>query len=89
MPDRPQARVAFISGHIDITSAQFTENYTAALDAAIERGDSFVLSNAGGVDTLALAYLRSKSVHPSRTTIYMHTSRANRKLNAMQQHINR
>lgn len=83
-----RSRVAFISGHIDITPAQFSRQYSSFLDDAIRRGDSFVLSNAGGVDTLALAYLRSNGVSPSRVTIYMHTPRPNRKLNATQVRVN-
>jgi hypothetical protein len=77
-----KARTAFISGHIDITPAQFTEAYASALDTAIHRGDAFVLSNAESVDTLALAYLRTHEAHASRITVYMHTTRHNRKVNA-------
>lgn len=86
-PQKP--RIAFISGHIDITPIQFTEHYAAGLDAAIRRGDAFVLSNADGADTLALAHLRSRNVDPSRITIYMHTPRPNRKLNATQGAVNK
>ncbi|KAF2106453.1 hypothetical protein BDV96DRAFT_654656 [Lophiotrema nucula] len=82
-------RVAFISGHIDITPPQFRDNYSAPLDAAIRRGDAFVLSNSRGVDTLALAYLRAHHVLPARITIYMHTPRPGRKLNATQIRINK
>ncbi|KAF2731031.1 hypothetical protein EJ04DRAFT_21339 [Polyplosphaeria fusca] len=77
-PHTPARRVAFVSGHIDITQAQFLENYSAALEAAIHRGDAFVLSNALGVDTLALAYLRSHGVPASRITIYLHAPRPGR-----------
>ncbi|KAF2241770.1 hypothetical protein BU26DRAFT_571519 [Trematosphaeria pertusa] len=85
----PPPRVAFISGHIEITPGQFSANYAGALDAAIRRGDAFAPSNAGGVDTLALAYLRTHRVSPSRITIYLHRPRPNRKLNATQDRINK
>ncbi|OCK86117.1 hypothetical protein K432DRAFT_377071 [Lepidopterella palustris CBS 459.81] len=81
-------RTAFVSGHIDITSSQFTENYSAGLDAAIANGDNFIMSNAGGADTMALAYLRAHNVSPDRITIYMHTPRPNQKLNGTQVRIN-
>ncbi|KAF2501489.1 hypothetical protein BU16DRAFT_426794, partial [Lophium mytilinum] len=77
-------RVAFISGHIDITTAQFHTQYASHLDTAIAHGDTFIMSNAGGADTMGLAYLRDHGVAPDRITIYMHMPRANRKLNATQ-----
>ncbi|KAF2815381.1 uncharacterized protein BDZ99DRAFT_459267 [Mytilinidion resinicola] len=80
--------VAFVSGHIDITPVQFRAQYASAIDTAIARGDIFVLSNAGGVDTMGLAYLRDHGVSPDRITIYMHTPRSNRKLHATQIRIN-
>lgn len=72
-PSRPvlKPRIAFISGHIDITLKQFSDNYHAALDVAIHRGDTFVLSTSQGADTLALAYLRSQNTDPSRITVYI------------------
>ena len=82
-PSQPQRpRVAFVSGHIDITPQQFSTHYAPALDAAIHRGDAFVLSTARGADTLALAYLRAHHVEPARITIYTHTPRPNRMTNA-------
>jgi len=83
-PSQPQqSRVAFISGHIDIAPQQFKIHYAPALDAAIHRGDAFVLSTARGADTLALDYLRTHNVDPSRVTIYTHAPRPNRKANAI------
>ena len=79
IPPASPRRVAFISGHLDITPAQFAEHYHPALDAAIHRGDAFVLSDCAGVDTLALTYLRSRHVDPSRITIYFSAPRPNRR----------
>ena len=84
--DRPQ--IAFLSGHIDITASQFTQNYATPLDAAIAQGDNFIMSNAGGADTMGLAYLDSHDVSPDRITIYLHTPQPNRRLNATQTRIN-
>ena len=75
---KSRPRVAMISGHIDLAPETFLLHYQAPLDAAIAAGDSFVLSNAGGADTLALGYLLSRSVPPERITIYIHTPPARR-----------
>ena len=50
-------RIAMISGHIDINPADFATHYTPAVELALSRGDSFILGDAQGTDTLALAYL--------------------------------
>lgn len=68
-------RVAFISGHIDIHQEQFLQQYQQALDLAIQNNEHFVLSNSVGADSLALEYLISHNVHPSRITVYLHTSK--------------
>lgn len=68
--------------------SQFTQNYAAPLDAAIAQGDNFIMSNAGGADTMGLAYLDSHGVSPDRITIYLHTPQPNRRLNATQTRIN-
>ncbi|KAF2679396.1 hypothetical protein K458DRAFT_422219 [Lentithecium fluviatile CBS 122367] len=89
-PPQPQrARTAFVSGHINITPQQFSFHYVPALDAAIHRGDTFILSAARGADTLALAYLRTRNVDPSRITIYLHTPQPNRKPNATQARVDK
>lgn len=75
-------KVAFISGHIDLTEASFLTHYQAAIDKAILENEHFILSNAGGADSLALQYLLHHDVHPSRITIYLHTPPERRKKNA-------
>ena len=70
---RSRRRVAFISGHIDLPRQTFLLHYKDRLDAAIAAGDDFILSNASGADSLALQYLQSQNVSPSRVKIYIRT----------------
>ncbi|MBP3958650.1 hypothetical protein J8F10_25670 [Gemmata sp. G18] len=51
----------FVSGHLDLTAAEFDEHYRPALDAALARGDSFVVGDARGAGTLAQNYLSGKT----------------------------
>ena len=73
--DRAKPSVAFISGHIELTTATFLQHYQAPLDFAIAAGDHFIISNAKGADTLALRYLLDNAVSPARIKIYLHASR--------------
>lgn len=59
-------RIAMISGHTDLEPAIFQAHYHTPLDQALARGDSFILGDAAGTDTLALEYLLS----PSRLSLY-------------------
>ncbi|KAI5360664.1 hypothetical protein Slin15195_G085800 [Septoria linicola] len=79
---KPPSRMAFISGHIDLTEASFLTHYQAAIDKAIRENEHFILSNAGGADTLARQYLLAHGVHPSRITIWNHTPPERRKRDA-------
>ena len=72
------SRTAFVSGHIDLTQEAFLKHYQSALDKAIANNEDFILSNAGGADSLALQYLLDRKVSPSRITIYIHTPPARR-----------
>jgi hypothetical protein len=51
----------FISGHLDLTPAEFDLHYRPAIDGALARGDSFVLGDARGTDALAQSYLLGKT----------------------------
>lgn len=62
-------RVAFISGHIDLTREEFAQEYIPHIDQAIAEGCIFVVGNALGCDRHALEYL-SKRVDKKRVTIY-------------------
>ena len=58
----------FISGHLDISEAEFQEHYVPELDRAIQAGASFVVGDARGTDTLAQQYLKARQV--TNVTVY-------------------
>ncbi len=49
--------IYFISGHLDITEEEFREHYQPLIDNAHEADSSFVVGDAGGLDTRAQQYL--------------------------------
>ncbi|MHC0062079.1 hypothetical protein ACWATR_04025 [Nostoc sp. UIC 10890] len=56
--------VNFISGHLDLTQAEFDLHYRFLIDNALEQNESFVVGDARGADTFAQQYLfaRAKAV---------------------------
>ena len=81
-PSQPQVlitnpRIAFISGHMDITLLQFSTHYEPRLDSALSLGHHFVIGDAKGVDASALTYLLAQSDrYPDvRQHITVHVSR--------------
>jgi hypothetical protein len=65
----PQPRTAFISGPLDPTQDYFATHYVPKIDTAISQNHDFIIGPVRGIDTLALSYLLSQSVAPSRITI--------------------
>jgi hypothetical protein len=53
--------IYMISGHLDLTAAEFAAHYAPQLDRALAAGDSFVVGDARGADTLAQQYLTGKT----------------------------
>lgn len=51
----------FISGHLDLTAAEFEAHYRPALDAALAVGAAFVVGDARGADALAQNHLLGKT----------------------------
>lgn len=51
----------FVSGHLDLTSAEFDAHYRSAIDKALAGGDSFVVGDARGADTMTQNYLLGKT----------------------------
>lgn len=51
------SKIAFISGHLDLTSDEFEAHYQPQLDKALHAGYSFVIGDARGADTAAQSYL--------------------------------
>jgi hypothetical protein len=65
-----KSRIAMISGYIDLSTADLATHYAPTLEAAILRGDSFIVSTSAGADSMCLAYLREKGVPADRIGIY-------------------
>lgn len=53
--------INFISGHLRISAAEFAQHYQPAIDAALRRGEAFVVGDARGVDAMAQRYLHGKT----------------------------
>ena len=47
------AAVNYISGHLDLSAAEFETHYRPAIDAALARGERFVVGDARGADQMA------------------------------------
>lgn len=64
--------IYFISGHRDITRAEFEYWYVPIIKNAVERDKHarFVLGGCEGVDSMALEYLDELAFNPDRVTIY-------------------
>lgn len=63
----------FISGHRDITDAEFADNYATALDKIVKENENaiFVVGDYSGVDILAQNYLvDTLGINPNRVTVY-------------------
>lgn len=62
MPDASKPSVIhYISGHLDLTTVEFEAHYRPAIDAALARGEAFVVGDARGADTMAQEYLSGKT----------------------------
>lgn len=51
---------AFVSGHRDLTVAEFHEHYAPALERAMANGDHIVVCDYVGADIMAQAYLNNR-----------------------------
>lgn len=61
-------KTAFISGHGDLSKAEFIEHYAPAINDAIARGiNHFVVGDFRGADVMAQTYL---NVKPVKVTVY-------------------
>src|SRR5271156_2324476 len=72
------ARIAFISGHVDLSQAEFQSYYSSAIDQALNDGDHFVIGSARGADSYALKYLIAKNIDPQKITVYLYEKNPNR-----------
>lgn len=62
-------QTAFVSGHRDLTPAEFYQHYQPQLDEAIAAGHHFVVGDAPGADAMAQMYLVGR-VLPEQVTVY-------------------
>ena len=62
-------QTVFVSGHRDLTPAEFYQHYQAQLDKAIAAGHQFVVGDAPGADAMAQMYLVGR-VPPERVMVY-------------------
>jgi hypothetical protein len=72
IPSRPT--IYFISGHRDITDAEFKEHYIPRLDVAMKTDAQFVMGVCRGVDVKAFDYLwtrLSRETRRFRVTVYL------------------
>jgi len=53
--------VNFISGHLNLTKAEFDEHYRFLVDNALQQNHSFIVGDARGADMLAQQYLFGKT----------------------------
>jgi hypothetical protein len=56
----------FISGHLDLTAAEFEEHYKMRILGAVELGAGFVVGDARGTDDLAQKFLRASGARNVR-----------------------
>jgi hypothetical protein len=60
-------KIAFISGHLDLTFQEFQLHYKSYLDKASFHGDLFVVGDANGCDQMVQAHLHLKGAN---VTVY-------------------
>lgn len=60
--ETPYAKSYFVSGHLDLTEAEFAEHYVPVLQAAIREGAFFVVGDARGCDRMSQEFLRDENV---------------------------
>lgn len=63
---------AFISGHTDLTSQEFSDHYVDKITEAINQGHQFVIGHSAGADTMGLNYLLQHRVNPQSISIYVY-----------------
>lgn len=63
----------FVSGHLDLTDAEFVEHYEPRIRAAVEAGGAFVIGEARGADRMAQSLLCSLG-HAEVRVFHMFTS---------------
>jgi hypothetical protein len=63
--------IYFISGHGDVTDAEFHEHYVPAIKKALAEGAEFVVGDFRGVDKTAQCFLKLARPEPKVTVFHM------------------
>jgi transcriptional regulator with XRE-family HTH domain len=63
--------IYFVSGHLDLTPAEFQQHYVPRLDEAIRDGAWFVVGDASGSDVMTMNYLGERGVADRVTVFHM------------------
>lgn len=63
------SRIVFVSGHLDVSDAEFAEHYAPALERALAAGAAFVVGDARGADRMAQRWL---SEHRALVVVVFH-----------------
>ena len=63
-------KIAFVSGHLDLTKEEFQEHYVPLLQQAIINHDKFVVGDARGTDSMVQAYLAYCLQDKNDVTVY-------------------
>lgn len=56
------SKVAFVSGHTDLSQSDFDRIYVPLIDEALAQGHKFIIGDAVGVDAQTITYLLSSTV---------------------------
>lgn len=66
-------KIAYISGHLDLTPEEFDEHYRSAIDECIFFGTKVVVGDARGADKMAQEYINriGNNIHELVTVYHM------------------
>lgn len=63
-------KIAHISGHYDLSEAEFERHYRPPIDEAIAHGDHFIVGDANGADVSAQQYLFARLGASDRVRVF-------------------
>jgi hypothetical protein len=63
-------KIAHISGHYDLSEAEFERHYRPQIDEAIAHGDHFIVGDANGADVSAQQYLFARLGASDRVRVF-------------------
>jgi hypothetical protein len=63
-------KIAYISGHYDLTDAEFERYYRPEIDEALAQGDHFIVGDANGAEVHAQQYLFARLGPSDRVRVF-------------------